>query len=107
MDALFDVRPMSQRAYIKWCMRSGLAEEVYNAEYPHPYIVLWLECRRHSNAMGVAMYPEPEKGYMDQDAELMLAFEVLDECWSEREKAEDSRQRAKQIAAERANQMFG
>lgn len=30
-------------------------------------------------------YPEPEKGYLDQDAELMLAFEALDEISDEQE----------------------
>lgn len=33
-------------------------------------------------------------GYLDQDAELMLAFELLEEMWTELEKAKEAREKA-------------
>ena len=62
-------------------------QEVWKeTSYPHPYLLIWLECRRQANPFtGAISYPEPEKGYLDQDAELMLAFEVLEEIQDQRE----------------------
>lgn len=52
---------------------------------------------------GVSSYPHPEKGYMEQDAELMLAFEVLEELYDLREKQEEQRKKMQ----EEADRYFG
>lgn len=72
---------MSHLAFVKYCYARGLPPDLYDAvPYPHPYLVIWMECRRAANPLtGVRSLPEPEKGVLDQDAELMLACEVLDD----------------------------
>ena len=50
---------------------------------------------------GAIAYPEPEKGYLDQDAELMLAIEVLEECYAIREAEEERRKALKEEATRR------
>ncbi|SRR5579884_2403808 len=71
---------MSHLAFVKYCLALGLSEDLYNeVPYPHPYLVIWMECRRAANPItGQRALPEPEKGILDQDAELLLACEVLD-----------------------------
>lgn len=52
----------------------------------HPYVSIWLGCRRFGNREhGQPCLPEAG-AYLDQDAELMLAFEVLDEILAQIEK---------------------
>lgn len=47
---------------------------------------------------GVPEYPEPSKGYLEQDADLMLAFEALEEIQETRRKLEETRERVRQEA---------
>lgn len=70
--------------------------------FPHPYLEIWIECRRYANPVtGTPALPEPEKGPLDQDADLMLAFDVLEE-FMRRRQDEDERRRKVQ---EQARQM--
>jgi hypothetical protein len=41
---------------------------------------------------GVTAYPEPQKGYMEQDADLMLAFSVCDEFQESQKKDQERRE---------------
>jgi hypothetical protein len=73
--------------------------DVYDGvPYPHPYLEIWMECRRHCNALGVPALPQPELGILDQDADLMLGFEVLEELAEERKDEEERREKNKQAA---------
>jgi hypothetical protein len=49
-----------------------------------------MEARRQANPLtGAIQYPSPSLGYLEQDAEVMLAFEVLDDIQSQREEEKD------------------
>jgi hypothetical protein len=78
-----------------------LDPSVYEAiVYPDAIILIWLECKRQANPWtGVPALPEPEKGYLDQDAELTLAFEVLDEIQAKHEEEEEKRKKLREQAA--------
>jgi hypothetical protein len=46
-----------------------------------------MECLRHADPLtGTPAYPEPEKGYLEQDADLLLAFAVMDAYRAEQER---------------------
>lgn len=80
-----------------------MAEEDYLGQpYPHPYVDIWLECKRHANQYGVPLLPEPEKGVLDQDADLMLAFEVLDAFQEQQADEETRRQKLKEELRQRS-----
>lgn len=69
-------------------------EEVLDATYPHPYILIWLECVRHAHPeTQVLPYPDPSQGFLEQDADLMLALSVCEEY-----RAEQAKQQARQEA---------
>ena len=56
----------------------------------HPYIKIWMGCKRFSTSMsGAPILPGPGS-YLDQDAELMLAFEILEEVWDTIEKRRET-----------------
>lgn len=77
LDAIHEGLSASQ--YLAYCRREGLSDEITATPYPHPYLILYLEALRHADGMtGQMGYPEPDKGYLDQDADLMLAFGVCD-----------------------------
>lgn len=60
--------------------------------YPHAYILIWLETLRHADSMsGVPSYPDPTRGYLEQDADLMLACSVCEEFREEQQKIDDQR----------------
>ncbi len=82
------------------CIAQGTPREDYDGVlFPHSYIEMWIECRRHADpTTGVPALPEPHKGVLDQDAELMLAFELLEEAMGVREQEEMARQRNKDAA---------
>lgn len=84
---------MSHIQYVRYCRNLGLPEEVYQeVAYPHPYILIWLECRRQANPWtGVPALPQPDKGYLEQDAELTLACSILDEVQTRREQEKERR----------------
>lgn len=64
--------------------------------YPHPYILIWMETLRHADPMsGTPSYPEPTKGYLEQDADLMMACEV---CETFREEQKELEEKRKQVA---------
>lgn len=44
-------------------------------------------------------YPEPNKGYLEQDAETMLAFEVLDELYEKHEEELERIEENKKVRA--------
>lgn len=59
-----------------------------------------MEARRQVNPItGVTSYPEPNKGYLEQDAELMLAFEVLEELYDEHEAEQERIEEIKKARA--------
>lgn len=91
---------MSARQFVRYCQLQEMDRDIYNeVAFPHPYLLLWLECKRHANPFtGVAALPEPEKGYLDQDAELMLAFECLDEIQTGREVEQERRKQQQEEA---------
>lgn len=68
--------------------------------YPHPYIQVWTWCRKYAPPGGGALLPDPQKGPLDQDAELMLAFEILDEIAQDLEREQAIRARNQQLAQE-------
>lgn len=47
---------------------------------------------------GVTAYPEPQKGYMEQDADLMLAFTVCDEFREDQQKSKERREQVADLA---------
>lgn len=55
------------------------AEDYVDVPYPHYYLTMWLECKRYALPNGAPALPEPDKAPDNQDADLMLAFEVLEE----------------------------
>lgn len=91
---------MSAPQFVRWCKKLGLAPEIYEERYPHPYIILWYEGKKRASLTGIPDYPEPEKGYLDQDADLMLGFEVLDEIQEQREQEQEKRDELKKQAAD-------
>lgn len=88
------------------CREEGLPRADYEeVTYPHPYIELWVACRRLSPSSpeekggeDFLLLPEPGKGYLDQDADLLLAFEVCEEFREEEARAEEARMRAREAA---------
>lgn len=44
------------------------------------------------------MLPEPDKGILDQDADLLLAFDVCEEWQAEEHRAEEARTKAREAA---------
>lgn len=59
-----------------------------------------MEARRQVNPItGITSYPEPSKGYLEQDAELMLAFEVLEELYEKHEAEQERIEEMKKIRA--------
>jgi hypothetical protein len=74
----------------------------------HPYLSLWLACRRYGRHVvlpngNVVIEPilPMAGGYMDQDAELMLAFNMLDEIEREVTEGRERRAKALELARER------
>ncbi len=50
-------------------------------EQPHPYLTVWVGCRRYSTEMS-RLLPSAG-GWLDQDAELMLAFGICEDTYQE------------------------
>ena len=48
---------------------------------PHPFLAIWLLCRRYQGEGSVRVLPEVGS-VLDQDYETMWAFEVIDELYS-------------------------
>jgi hypothetical protein len=70
-------------------------------EKPHAYLRIWLGCRRYGNALnGAPCLPGPGS-YLEQDAELMLAFDIMSDYWAtlrEADKIREITQKAAQQA---------
>ena len=83
------------------CREDGLPPEDYEGvAYPHPYLLIWIECKRYGDpATGTPALPEPQMGVLGQDADLMLAFEVLEEAQEMKAEEERIRRKVKQAAA--------
>lgn len=72
-----------------YCKKEQFSSDIASTPYPHPYLILYLEALRHADPMtGMPGYPEPEKGYLDQDADLMVAFSVFDSYRAEQARIE-------------------
>jgi len=74
-------------------------EDYKGVPYPHPYLSLWLECKRYSSPSGVPALPDPQRGPLDQDGETMLAFDVLGEAHEQIAREEEARY-ANKVAAQ-------
>lgn len=94
---------MGRLQYMKWCRAQGLSSDISDASYPHYYLILWMESRKQTGPDGITPYPEPEKGYLEQDAEAMMAFAVLDELILIRQEEEKKRVEFQ----EKARSLFG
>lgn len=91
---------MTHREYILAC-RDDLSlepEDYENESYPHPYLEIWMLLARYRDPTGPPLLPEPNKSPLDQDADLMLAFEVLDEIVGELAHEDELREIAHQKA---------
>ncbi len=90
---------MSHRQYVLMCQQdSSLSPEDYETlTYPHPYIEVWMLCCRYRTSDGAPMLPEPDKGVLEQDADLMLAFDVLEEISKEQERAAEVRRHNQEL----------
>jgi hypothetical protein len=76
--------------------------------YPHPYLSLWLECKRYPSASGAPALPDPTRGGpLDQDAETMLAFEVLEEAHMASQQEEEARAKNKAAAKDMGFSLLG
>lgn len=83
---------LTHRQYVQSCEEDEMAEQDYLKQtYPHPYIEIWLECQRYPTSEGHPSLPEPEKGVLGQDAELMLAFDILNSFQEERQHERERR----------------
>jgi hypothetical protein len=91
---------LSHRQYYLQCVESWEMEEEDYKEvpYPHPYLALWLECKRYASPSGVPALPDPLLGPLDQDAETMLAFDVLNEAHAQLQEEEEARAKNKAAA---------
>lgn len=98
---------MSHRQFYQYCLaqQETIPPEAYeDVPYPHPYLVIWMECHKHPDSLsGTPSYPDPTRGWLEQDADLMLACDVLDDLQHERQQAEEARDK---VRAAR-EQMFG
>ena len=85
-----------------WCQQRGEQRSDYEVPYPHYYLILWLEGEQRKDMNGIRPYPKPHASWGEQDAETMLAFEVLDELRQEAQRIADldkqARERAKEYA---------
>ncbi len=84
-------------------MRQGMAPELYEElPYPHYYLTIWIQCRKEGKAAGGRIIHPLPGLWLDQDADLDLAFQVLDEVQEAREEADIAREHLKELAAEQA-----
>lgn len=62
-------------------------EDELPAHHPqpiHPYLQIWLRCRRYPNTLtGAPALPGPGLTILEQDAELMLAFDLLEAAYKD------------------------
>ena len=82
-------------------------EDYKDVAYPHFYLSLWLECKRYSLPNGVPALPDPQRGPSDQDAETMLAFDVLNEAHSQMLQEEEARAKNKAAAKDMGFALMG
>ncbi len=62
----------------------------------HPYLEIWMNCRKYAGPLGGTALPETG-GWLDQDAELMLAFDILNQLYAE---LEEEKKRREELAEE-------
>jgi hypothetical protein len=93
---------MTHREYILACRNdiTLVPEDYENESYPHPYLEIWMLLARYRDPNGPPLLPEPMKSPLDQDADLMLAFDVLEEIVAELAHEEELREIARQKARE-------
>lgn len=91
---------MTHRQYVLMCQKDSFLEpeDYEDVSYPHPYIEIWMLCCRYRTPDGAPMLPDPEKGVLEQDADLMLGFDVLEEIRQEQEQAEAIRKQTQELA---------
>ena len=71
---------MTHRQYVDYCRDLGLLPEDYEqVQYPHTYLLIWLDCRRQADPVTGRLALYLASSYEMQDAELTLALEVLEE----------------------------
>ena len=58
----------------------------------HPYVEIWIGCRKYSGGLTSAPVLPQTGGYLDQDAELMLAFDLLQEIYEQLETERKARE---------------
>lgn len=66
-----------------------------NETYPHPYLEIWMLLARYRTPDGPPLLPEPQKSPLEQDADLMLAFEALEEIAEELAHEDELRETAR------------
>jgi len=84
------------------CRSDGLLdpEDYEEVPYPHPYLEMWLTCQRYQSSQGHPVLPDPTKGPLDQDADTMLAFEILEQLVLQWQDEEKLRERNRKVASE-------
>lgn len=93
---------MTHYQYVQYCRGLGIPEEDYEGvQYPHTYLLIWIECRRNADSMTgrLALYMAPS--YEMQDAELSLALEVLEELHEQHDKDEKMREKMREEMRDR------
>ena len=101
---------MNHRQYLLLCQNSPELENLEPQEYetlpyPHPYIEIWMLCLKYRTPGGGPLLPEPDKGILEQDADLMIAFEVLEEIAKEQEEETAAKERNRELARQMHFQM--
>lgn len=66
----------------------------------HPYVDIWIHCRRYSTSMSGAPALPQSGSYLDQDAELMLAFDILNDLYDAIQVENKARKEAMENAPE-------
>jgi hypothetical protein len=65
----------------------------------HPYLQIWSACRKYGDGMTGQPALPSAGGWLDQDAELMLAFDIAAEILKEVEEGRAAREKAKETLA--------
>ena len=85
-----------------WCQQRGEQRSDYEVPYPHYYLIVWLECEQRKDANGIRPYPKPQLSWGEQDAETLLAFDVLDELRQKAQHETEINKRAIELAKDYA-----
>lgn len=91
---------MTHQQFVLSCQQNPdcSPEDYEEITYPHPYIEIWMLCCRYRTSEGAPMLPEPDRGVLEQDADLMLAFDVLEDISKQREREAEIRRHTQELA---------